>query len=172
MSYTLEALASDLGQALQETSDEDRGAALCGHVEKAITDAAFRTTNLGADKTMPREVLYEDETHGFCICVHSYRAGATSPPHDHGPTWAIYGQADGETEMTDWEIVEPGDGDKPARVALTETYMLRPGMAKYYAPGAIHAPRRAGATKLLRIEGANLDHVKRTPMEPVETAAA
>jgi hypothetical protein len=45
--------------------------------------------------------------------------------------------------------------------------VLRPGDAYLYEPGVLHSPRRDGATRLLRIEGMNMDRVKRQPYEAV-----
>ena len=59
--------------------------------------------------------------------------------------------------MTDWQIVQPGDGANPSLVAPERTYVLRPGDAHFYDVGVVHSPRRDGLTKLVRIEGANLD---------------
>ena len=108
------------------------------------------------------EVLYEDPELGFCICGHVYGDAAVSQPHDHGSTCAIYGQARGRTEMTDWRIVEEGDGDGPALVEPVETYALAPGDVRLYDIGAVHSPKREQPTKLIRIEGQNLDHLKRS----------
>ena len=33
---------------------------------------------------------------------------AHGEPHDHGSSWAIYGLAEGDTEMTDWKVVRKG----------------------------------------------------------------
>ena len=65
-----------------------------------------------------------------------------SAPHDHGPTWAIYGQATGETIMTDWEKVAEPNGDTPGQVRRVRDYKLTPGMAYAYEPGVLHSPRR------------------------------
>ena len=40
-------------------------------------------------------------------------------------------------------------------------YTLTPGKAHLYNEGDLHSPRRDGPTKLLRIEGRNLDKVRR-----------
>lgn len=167
MPYTLEELATDIGQALGDSQPSDVGADLCGYVEKALTDSAFLAANIRPDQTAPREVIYEDQRLGFCICSHVYNDAASSPPHDHGSSWAIYGQAEGETEMTDWRIVKQADGENAALVEPIKTYELRPGMAHFYAVSAVHSPRRDGPTKLIRIEGQNLDHVQRTPIKPL-----
>jgi hypothetical protein len=110
----------------------------------------------------PREVLYEDPELGFCICGHVYDGPANGGPHDHGPSWAIYGQAAGITEMTDWKIVRKGDGDQPSLVEPVTTYAMKPGDAHLYDVGDVHSPKREALVKLIRIEGKNLDHVKRS----------
>lgn len=172
MTYTLKQLASDIRETLKDQPLPAGGDALCTHVSRALTDESFRAENFGPDKTEKREVIYEDPDLGFCVCVHVYEGAAHTGPHDHGDSWAIYGQADGETEMTDWRIVSPAEGDKPARVVPVDTYTLTPGDAHFYAAGDVHSPSRDASTRLLRIEGANLDHVTRTPIEPAEAQNA
>jgi len=39
----------------------------------------------------------------------------------HFDTWAIYGQAAGETEMTDWRMVSRAEGDQPGKVEMVRT---------------------------------------------------
>ena len=119
------------------------------------------------DAAEPRRIIYEDPELGFCICAHSYTGAKQGEPHDHGPTWAIYGQAAGETEMTDWEIVEPASDGAPAKVKKVRSYRMEPGDAHVYAPGDVHAPYRDAPTRLIRIEGTNTDNVKRTPIEAI-----
>jgi len=117
---------------------------------------------LPSDQCRPRKVLYEDPELGICICGHVYEAPAHGTPHDHGSSWAIYGLAVGDTEMTDWRIVQPGDEANPTLVEPERTYVLQPGDAHFYDVGVVHSPRREGLTKLVRIEGANLDQIKRS----------
>lgn len=64
--------------------------------------------------------------------------------------------------MTDWRIVQRGDDNNATLVAPERTYMLQPGDARFYDVGVVHSPKRDSLTKLVRIEGTNLDHVKRT----------
>jgi len=71
----------------------------------------------------------------------------------------------GDTEMTDWRIVQPGDGANPTLVVPERTYVLQPGDAHCYDVGMVHSPRRDGLTKLVRIEGVNLDHIKRSSIK-------
>lgn len=164
MTITLEILADRISAALLADASPDGRKALVPIVAEALADPAFVATYLPdrAPGEHPRAVLFEDPDLGFCICGHVYDGPADAPPHDHGSSWAIYGQATGETEMTDWEIVAPGNGHEPARVKPVRTYTLKPGDAHVYDVGVVHSPRRFGPTRLIRIEGANLDHVQRS----------
>jgi len=40
--------------------------------------------------------------------------------------------------------------------------VMKPGDAHLYDVGVVHSPKRDGLTKLVRIEGANLDRIKRS----------
>ena len=163
MTDTLQMFAARCKQALTDNDGKAGREAVCSLVERALHDEAFVAENITpAEKE--RNVVYEDPDLGFCICIHRYAGAAEGAPHDHGPTWAIYGQAEGETEMTDWEIVEPASGKTPGTVRKTKSYIMKPGDAHLYEPGDVHAPLRYAATRLLRIEGVNTETVTRTPL--------
>ena len=161
MSYTLEQLASDIKATLKKHPGTAGREQICGLVSKACVDQDFIAKHLTAENCKPRKVLYEDPELGFCICGHVNGDKAVGKPHDHGSSWAIYGQAVGMTEMTDWKIVKPGDGANPALVEPVRTYQMKSGDVKLYDINVVHSPNRQQPTKLIRIEGANLDHVKR-----------
>lgn len=164
MSYTLQQMADDLRAALRASQARDCAEALCAIVARALNDRDFVSRHLGdrAPGAHPREVLYEDPELGFCICAHVHDGAAATGPHDHGSSWAIYGQATGVTEMTDWRIVQHGGGDAASLVEPVRTYLLSPGDAHFYDVGDVHSPRRDGPTRLVRVEGANLDRVARS----------
>lgn len=167
MPYTLETFAADCRRALASDAGIEGREEVRRCLERALSDAEFLAACLGPDAKSERRVLYEDPDLGFCICAHVYAGARRGRPHDHGPTWAIYGQAEGETEMTDWRMVTPPAGGRPGRVERVRSYRLKPGDAHVYEVGDIHAPLRDGPTKLIRIEGRNTDRIERTPIEPV-----
>ena len=139
---------------------------VCSLLEQALKDREFVSANVG-ERTPERQVIYEDPELGFCILAHNYATAKDSPPHDHGPSWAIYGQAKGETHMTDYErVAEPADG-RPGKAKPVRTYKLVPGVAHVYNERDLHSPRRDGPTQLIRIEGLNMDRVKRAKFERV-----
>ncbi|RVU34597.1 hypothetical protein EOI86_17180 [Hwanghaeella grinnelliae] len=165
MSTTLESFAASCKTVLTEQPGKPGWEAVCGLVREALADKEFVSTYI-LSSTEKRKIAYEDPDLGFCVCIHTYDGAAKGAPHDHGPTWAIYGQAEGETEMTDWEMITPPSDGKPGKVRQTRSYVMKPGDAHLYEPGDIHAPLREHPTRLLRIEGANTDKIDRTPMEP------
>lgn len=165
MAYSLEEFAADCKNALNQGSGPTSLEEVRGYVEKALKDEELVATYLPPDADQERRIIYEDPELKFCICAHVYDGPKDGVPHDHGPTWAIYGQAVGETEMTDWTIVKPAEGDAPALVEKSRTYSLEPGDAHVYPPGAVHAPLRRGPTRLIRIEGQNTDNLTRTNIE-------
>jgi len=164
MTITLEQLANDIRDAL--TADSGRGGKdnVCKIVSKTLLDQEFIAEHLKdrAEGEHPREVLFEDPNMGFCICGHVYGGTAHGEPHDHGSSWAIYGQATGETEMTDWKIVKAGTESDPKLVEKERVYTMVPGDAHFYDVGDVHSPSRAAPVKLVRIEGSNLDDVQRS----------
>ena len=162
MSYTLEQLSTDIRNALKADAGPAGKQAVCRLVSKVLVDQEFIAKHLTPEQCRPRKVLYEDPELGFCVCGHVYEGAAAGAPHDHGSSWAIYGLAVGDTEMTDWRVVKKGEGDAPILVAPEKTYVLRPGDSHFYDVGVVHSPKRAGPTKLVRIEGKNLDLVQRS----------
>jgi hypothetical protein len=67
--------------------------------------------------------------------------------------------------MSEWELLEPPADDKPGKVRLVRKYSLTPGMAYVYNEGDLHSPSRTGSTRLIRIEGQNLEKVRRLAYE-------
>jgi hypothetical protein len=168
MGYTLEQFAAQCHDALKTKPGTEGRKQVCSLVHDVLQDPAFVAKYIPAG-TPERKVLYEDPELGFTVLAHAYEGAKNSKPHDHGPSWAIYGQAAGETIMTDWEcLARPEDG-KPGKARHVRDYTMKPGDAYLYEPGVLHSPRRDGATRLLRIEGLNMDRVKRQPYEAVDT---
>lgn len=167
MPLSLEEFTGRCRLALQRAPGEAGRREVTSLVREALADPAFVAAQI-PDGTPERHVLFEDPDLGFTVIAHAYGGAKTSGPHDHGPSWAIYGQAAGETLMTDWDCVTPASPGRPGKARRTRDYVLRPGDAHLYEPGVLHSPRRDGATRLLRIEGMNMDRVKRLPYEAVE----
>lgn len=172
MTYTLEQLSADIRAALKADPGTAGKQEVCKLVSKVLRDQDFIAKHLNAADCKPRKVLYEDPELGFCICGHVYEKPAHGSPHDHGSSWAIYGVAVGDTEMTDWRIVKKGDGTNPTLVERERTYVMKPGDSHFYDVGVVHSPNRDTLTKLVRIEGSNLDRIKRSNIKEASKVPA
>lgn len=161
MDQKLENFAADCHDILKADPGPSGLEAVREKLEPLLTDPEFIAAHLGPDNDSNRKVLYQDAELGFCILAHVYKGSSEAPPHDHGPSWAIYGQAKGETEMTEYDKLSPASDEDPGRVSPRKTYLLQPGMAVAYPVGALHAPKREDETRLIRLEGQNLEGVKR-----------
>jgi hypothetical protein len=169
MATTIEQFASKCHDALKSQPGTEGRKQVRALVQQVLAEPDFVAQYI-PEGTPERKVLYEDPELGFTILAHGYTGAKGSKPHDHGPSWAIYGQASGETIMTDWDcLARPSDGD-PGKARWVRDYAMRPGDAYLYDIGVLHSPRREAATRLLRIEGVNMDRVKRFPYEAVTDA--
>jgi predicted metal-dependent enzyme (double-stranded beta helix superfamily) len=166
MAHTLEQFSSECRRILEADPGVEGRKKICALVQKVLVDEDFLKRHL-RDDGPERKILYEDPKLGFCILAHVYNGAKVSSPHDHGPSWAIYGQARGETLMNDWALLEPAAENKPGKVRHVRSYKLTPGMAHVYNEGDLHSPTREGPTRLIRIEGTNMDKVRRLAYQRV-----
>ncbi len=164
MEKLLSELAENCSQLLKSSPGSDGRTKVAALLSDVLADPANIDT-LIPPSTGERDLLYQDPDLGFCIFAHQYKGPKSSPPHDHGASWAIYAQARGETEMTDYELVSPASEETPGKVRAIKTYRLTPGDAHVYDEGDLHSPTRSGPTSLLRIEGMDLGPVKRLRYE-------
>ena len=159
---------SELANSCRDLLTADSGPEGRLRVAALLSEVLAEPANIEAlipPGTAERHLLYQDPQLGFCILAHQYNEAKESLPHDHGPSWAIYAQARGETEMTDYEWASPDSADNPGKVRATRSYRLRPGDAHVYNEGDLHAPVRSGPTSLLRIEGTDMSKITRRRYE-------
>jgi hypothetical protein len=165
MGHTLEQFAAACRTILAREPGVRGRQKVSALLQEVLRDEAFLAAHFNAE-TPERKVLYEDPELGFCIVAHAFRGVRDGAPHDHGPSWAIYGQARGETLMSEWAVVEAAAPNKPGKVRLARTYTLKPGMTHLYNEGDLHSPRREADCWLIRIEGCNLERVRRLSYQP------
>ena len=108
-----------------------------------------------------RHTLYEDPQLGFVVLAHVNSKGGKSPPHDHGDSWAVYGQATEHTDMTEWRRTEGEAGPGRARLEESRRYRLLPGHAGVYDVRAIHAIDYPDGARFVRVTGTDLETVPR-----------
>jgi hypothetical protein len=95
MPATLDSFASECRRILKADSGPSGREQVRELVQAVLKDETFVARYLN-ENTPDRQVIYEDPELGFCICAHINRDAKESNPHDHGSSWAIYGQALGK----------------------------------------------------------------------------
>ena len=107
------------------------------HLEQLLTNRDFVENYCGDHVPRGLKVLYEDPDLGFQVLAHINDKARVSPPHDHGASWAIYGQATLYTDMTEWEREDDGGDPDQAKLKPVKKYRLLPGPRRHL-PGRHH----------------------------------
>lgn len=162
MSYSLNDFCSDTRSILEKRDDHGGREQIRRKLEQLLRDRDFRTEYLADDATGVSQI-YADPELDFCVLTYSMTAPRTSPPHDHGESWAIYGQVAGHTDMTIWEA---GNGN----VTPVRTFRLEPGQAGLFDVREIHSIEYGEGAKFVRVTGVDLSNVSRRVFDP-ETGA-
>jgi predicted metal-dependent enzyme (double-stranded beta helix superfamily) len=150
-------LARDPGPAGREQVRQD--------LERLLANQDFINEYCSDDVPRGLKVLYEDEKLGFQVLAHINDKARVSPPHDHGASWAIYGQATKFTDMIEWEREDNGSDPKHAKLKPAKKYRLTPGKAGIYQNGAIHSIDYPDYARFVRVTGTNLDKIDRIKID-------
>src|SRR5437667_7677915 len=130
-------------------------------LERLLANEDFVRRTCGDDAPQGLNVLYEDLELGFQILAHINDKARVSPPHDHGASWAIYGQATKYTDMIEWEREDDGADAAHAKLRPVKKYRLDPGHAGIYQDGKIHSIDYPDKSRFIRVTGTNLDKIER-----------
>ena len=131
------------------------------NLERLLQEKDFIDRHCSDEAPRGLQLLYEDPHLGFQILAHINDKARVSPPHDHGDSWAIYGQATKYTDMTEWEREDDGKDAKHAKLRPVKKYRLTPGKAGIYQDGAIHSIDYPDYARFVRVTGTNLDKIDR-----------
>jgi predicted metal-dependent enzyme (double-stranded beta helix superfamily) len=161
MAYELADFVADCRAALASDPGPNGREPVRLALERLLANSEFVRRVCGEEAPQGLHVLYEDPTLGFQILAHVNEKPRTSPPHDHGASWAIYGQATEYTDMTEWERIDDGRDPERADLKPRKHYRLMPGQAGIYQEGAIHSIDYPARARFIRVTGTNLDRVSR-----------
>jgi predicted metal-dependent enzyme (double-stranded beta helix superfamily) len=153
MPYDLDQFVADCRSILRHDPGPGGREEVRTRLERLLSNKDFVEEYCGDHVPRGLKVLYEDPELGFQILAHINDKARVSPPHDHGASWAIYGQATHYTDMIEWERE---DQLKPAK-----KYRLLPGHAGIYQDGKIHSIDYPDGARFIRVTGTNLDNIQR-----------
>ena len=165
MTYELEDFCRDCHDALARGGGPEELEAVRRSLARLLANEAFVGRTCGADAKPGLNLLYEDDELGFQVLAHVNENPRVSPPHNHGESWAVYGQATGYTDMTEFRRVYDGGDPAHAKLEVTRKYRLNPGEVGIYASSAIHSIDYPEKSRFIRVTGTNLDRIYRDSFE-------
>ena len=170
MTYELEDFCRDCRQTLARGAGAGELEKVRQSLARLLANAAFVERTCGPEAKPGLHLLYEDGDLGFQVLAHVNEKPRVSPPHNHGESWAVYGQATGYTDMTEFRRVDDGADAAHAKLEMTRKYRLNPGEVGVYASTAIHSIDYPAKSRFIRITGTNLDKIYRDAFDPATGA--
>jgi len=166
MSYDLKRFIDDCRGTLKRDPGPAGREQVRTLLERLLQEKDFLAAHCSDSTPKGLYVLHDDTELGFQILAHINEKARTSPPHDHGASWAIYGQAASYTDMTEYERVDDRADPGTAKLEVTKKYRLNPGQAGIFQDGAIHSIDYPDGSRFVRVTGANLDRIARSSFDP------
>jgi len=126
-------------------SMEDRFQNIRPHLEKLLQDEELRE----ASKAWPFRnepergyienlLFYEDPEHGFVLNSLLKKPGESTPVHDHGHVWTMYGVLSGKERVIRYERTDDGKSEEQAELKKIGEHDVEPGYIDLVRPYEIH----------------------------------
>lgn len=158
MTYTLNQFCDDCHSAITADDGDGSRELIRQNLETLLANEDFVAETCSPTAERGIHTLYQDPDLGFVVLAHIYDKAVESQPHDHGSSWAVYGQAVEHTDMTIWS--EAGKDDDAPILEPAETYRLDPGMAGTFNPSQIHSIKFPAGARFVRVTGTDLNTVQ------------
>ena len=166
MTYTLEKFCTDCHTALTEDPGAGGREKIRAQLENLLGNEEFVQTHL-APQGSGKMLLYHDPETDVYVMAHGTDQGnRIGKPHCHGASWAVYGQAIGDTNMTVWERTDDRSKDGQATVEDIHQFTLSPGKAALFDTGIIHSTAHPKPARWVRVTGTDLDTIERYAYDP------
>ncbi|MBI3936310.1 MAG: hypothetical protein HY323_04980 [Betaproteobacteria bacterium] len=161
MAYSLDDFCRDAREILRTDASRSSIDKVRACFEGLLADEGFvkRCFDGRADTGLRR--IYVDPEQGFEVLAYKYDKARASQPHDHGDSWAIYGQVREYTDMTEWERTDDGSDPDRATLKVKRKYRLNPGQAGIYFGRDLHSTSHPAHAWYVRVTGTDLETVER-----------
>jgi predicted metal-dependent enzyme (double-stranded beta helix superfamily) len=165
MTYSLDQFCKDCHDILAARNDDEGRDKIRTKLVDLLKNEDFVSETFNEDTPPSKRELYHDPETDVYVLAHVQEAGKGGNPHTHGESWAIYGNAKGDTVMTEWRRVNPESEDH-AEVEVVEQYTITPGTARAYGPGMMHSTAHPAKAWVIRVTGTDLDNMPRFRFDP------
>lgn len=166
MGYSLEDFAADTSQILKRDPGPGGREKVCVKLAALLEDDAFIAAYCGPDAGPGARVIHHDPETDFNLLVHVMENDHAGWPHDHGSSWAIYGQAVKHTDMTLWKRLDDGAEAGRAELVAEKTFRLDRATVGVFNEGTIHSIAYPAGAIFVRVTGTDLSKLERLRFDP------
>jgi predicted metal-dependent enzyme (double-stranded beta helix superfamily) len=159
MAYMLEQFCADSREIIKKQPGDEGREIVRQKLEQLLADKDFIAAYCAPDKPKGTTLLYKDPELDFRVLCHRFNGGSKSPPHNHGSSWAIYGQAGGETDVIVWRRRAYDAKSGHAELEVEQEYKLPTGKAGLFNPGVIHSINFTDGSRYIRVTGTDLNQL-------------
>lgn len=159
MSYSFDEFCADCRDALAADAGPAGREKVVGLLETLLADEDFVRERLGGEQASGRQTAYEDPETGLCVLLHRYDRDGGGTPHDHGASWAVYGQARECTAIKVFERLDGGTGEGDADLEVRQEFSMTAGKAALFDVGVIHSINFVPGGRVVRVTGCDLDRI-------------
>jgi hypothetical protein len=159
MSYSFDEFCADCHDALAADAGPAGREKVVGLLENLLVDEDFVRERLGPEQTSGRQTVYEDPDTGICVLLHRYDHDGGGTPHDHGASWAVYGQVREHSDIKVFERLDGGTGEGDADLEVRQEFSMTPGKAALFDVGVIHSINFVPGGRVVRVTGCDLDRI-------------
>ena len=159
MSYTFEQFCSDCRDFLTSQPGPNGREKVRCKLENLLKEPDFLKAECGSNAKPGIRTIYRDKETGFNVLIHVYDSGKKGPPHDHGKSWAVYGQAEKWTDMTLWNRTDNGLKEEFSEFKKVRSFRLDEGLAGTFEIGEIHSIQFPDGARFVRVTGTDLDKI-------------
>ena len=159
MAYTYDQFRADCRETLLADPNVDGRKKVTSLLERLLGNEDFIAEHFPADAAAGRPVVFQDPDTDFCVQLHVHGNTGGGTPHDHGASWAIYGQALGYTDMKAYRRLDNGRIEGHAEIEITREFRMNPGDVGLFNEKEIHSIRFDDSCRVVRITGTNLDKI-------------
>lgn len=161
MGYSLQDFCRDTTEILKTGSSRKQVDQVKARMERLLVDPGFVKEYFNDRQPLGLHRIHIDPKLGFEVMTYRYAEARKSNPHDHGDSWAIYGQVAEYTEMTEWDRTDDGSDPEHAKLKANPSYRLTPGKAGVYYGRQLHSTATPVNTRYLRVTGTDLENIER-----------
>ena len=159
MAYDLEQFSSDVTAILKRRAIDGLDD-IALKLQQLLHNPDFVSRTFTDETPFGKRELFHDPETNVYVLAHVQKPGKRGNPHSHGDSWAIYGNARGLTQMTNWRRVN-AETEEHAVLEPADSYTLGPGQARAYGPHVIHSTQHPEKAWVIRVTGCDLDVIPR-----------